>query len=946
VRSLSIAIVLIALATVARADTVADLSGEWRCKLDKQDAGIAGRWFSAPLDGSVTIKLPGTTDEAGFGERTVGAETGVLTRVVKYYGPAWYQRTIEIRPDWRNKSVELFLERVIWESRAWVDGKPCDAQESLNTPHLHKLGRLRPGKHTLTVRIDNRPRYPIGVCGHSYTEQTQTVWNGAVGRVELQAHDAVEIAKTRVFPRADEKKVEVEVTLASVAAAARPGTLTLELQRPTTGELVARTQIPCEARPGTTLVRASLVLRNAPVMWDEFSPQLYALAATIRAGDSMDCDRQTFGFRDVARVGQHIAINGRPVFLRGNLDCVHFPLTGYPAMDVAGWTRIFQIYQAHGLNHVRFHTWTPPEAAFTAADRLGIYIQCEVVWTQRPLGRDKPGRMEAMPGLGSFPESLMNPPGTVDRYVPAEMRRIIDAYGNHPSFVMLAIGNEMGSYDPQVCGGWIQEMKGYDPRRFYAVSTARRIAPQDDYSVTHAIPKVGWCRDRIEPGNDWDYEKLYAKAPVPIIAHEVGQWPTYPVWDEIAKYRGVLRARNFEQFRALARQHGVEQCDKEFRAASGALAMRLYKDQIESHLRTPSCAGFDLLSMQDFSGQGEALVGWLDSFYDSKGIVEPQRFRRWCNETVPLARLQKCILTSDETLTARIDVAHYGAKALADAKASWQLTAGDGAVLDRGELPAATLAPSTVATLGTLAVKLERCPAPCRARLEVRLAGTPFANDWDVWIFPRAKEIQKRSSEPGGIEVCDTLDGTLAKLRAGKKVLLDAHKLGSKDNANYARFRPAYWSAKMFAGQYTLGALVKADHPALAAFPTQNHFDWQWEELCRNARAFRLDGLPLEYQPIVQPICDFHFNWKLGSLFELRGPQGGALLVCGYDISDNLANRPAARQLRESLLAYMNSSRFAPQTTVDESRLAKLIPAPPVKSPPAGPRPRRGPSRA
>ena len=208
-------------------------------------------------------------------------------------------------------------------------------------------------------------------------------------------------------------------------------------------------------------------------------------------------------------------------------------------------------------------------AAFTAADELGIYIQSEVVWVQRPLGKDKPGRMEGMP-FGTVPESLMNPPGTIDKYVHEEIRRVMDANGNHPSFILFTIGNEMGSYDPEVCGQWIQEIKTCDPRRFYAVSTARRIIPEDDFNVTHAIPNIGWVRDRISPYNDWDYEDSYAKAPVPIIAHEVGQWPAFPTWDEIAKYNGVLRARNYEHFHDLAVSNGVANLDHEFRAASGA----------------------------------------------------------------------------------------------------------------------------------------------------------------------------------------------------------------------------------------------------------------------------------------------------------------------------------------------------------------------------------------
>ncbi|MDR3689904.1 MAG: glycoside hydrolase family 2 TIM barrel-domain containing protein [Fimbriimonas sp.] len=894
-----------------------DLSGTWAFKLDPHDRGVTERWSTEPLPGR--IHLPGTTDEAGYGPKTTKPEVGVLTRVVKYYGPAWYRRTIEIPKEWAGMSVDLTLERVIWSSQVWIDGKPEGLLDSLNTPHIHTLGKLSPGFHALAVRIDNRPQYPIGANGHSYTEQTQTVWNGIVGRIELRAHPASHVELVRVFPSTDRRSALVEVNTWNDSSKFERASVEITLRAQGSDRVVAKATIEQPDPPGPGTLRGTIHLESPANPWDEFKANLYRIDVRVATARWTDQSSATFGFRTVSRIGQHIAVNGRPVFLRGNLDCVHFPLTGYPAMNVEGWKRIFRIYKAHGLNHVRFHTWTPPEAAFEAADELGIYIQSEVVWVQRRLGKDTPGPMENM--NSAFPDSLLDVPGTVDPYVHSEIRRISDAYGNHPSFLLFTIGNELGSYDPDACGQWIDEIKRYDPRRFYAVSTARQIVPQDDYNVTHAIPNVGWCRDRVDPLNDWDYEAVYSKAPVPIIAHEVGQWPAYPTWDEIGKYRGVLRARNYEEFRKSAIANGVVNLDKAFRSASGALSMRLYKDEIESHLRTPSCSGFDLLSMQDFSGQGEALVGWLDSFYDSKGIVEPSRFRRWCDSTVPLARLPKYVYSGGEEVRAAFEIAHYGPTPLPAATVAWSLRKSDGALLGEGTCAPANLPASTVRTAGSMSVRLGPCSHAYRARLEAKLLGTPYANDWDIWVFP-----DPVPAPTDQIVVCDDLETAASMLKHGKKVLLDAHRMGSRENAKYARFKPVYWSASMFGGQYTLGALVRNDSPALSGFPTDNHFDWQWEELCRNARGFRLDGFPLDYQPIVQPICDFHFNWKLGSIFELKPAFGGSLLVCGYDVTDDLAHRPAARTLRASLLAYMASSRFAPRTPVTQKQLVRMMP--------------------
>ena len=934
------------------------LAGRWRFQLDPDDVGLAQRWYErvlpvallppveagvptnalptevgvpngalpAQAGGPGRIRLPGTTDEGGYGELTVGSDPGILTRVHKYYGPAWYQRDIEIPRRWAGQEVELFLERVLWLSTVWVDDRRADDQDSLNTPHTHRLGRLSPGRHRLTVRISNLMIHPISTWGHCFTEQTQTIWNGAVGRLELRPVAPVSLGSIRVFPDAGKRRVKVEVELDRGGETNTPAWLRLSVEKRASGRTVARSG-PVVVTPTVGLrsvTRAvELELDEPPDRWDEFTPALYTVRVVLEAGVARTQREIGFGFRELSRIGQHIALNGQPVFFRGNLDCVHFPLTGYPPTDVASWKRLFRIYKAYGLNLIRFHSWTPPDAAFVAADEMGVYIHTEVLWAQRPLGNDRPGPVENPPG--QYPASFQQPQGTLDAYVRAEIRRIMDTYGNHPSFVMFCIGNEMGSADIDVTGRWMAEEKAHDPRRLYAVTTARKISPACDYSVTHSIPGIGMCRDRIEPFTDWDYERQYQRAPVPIIAHEVGQWPTHPVWDEIGKYTGVLRARNLEGFRTLAKRNGVLSQDREFREASGALALRLYKDEIESHLRTPSCAGFELLSLQDFSGQGEALVGWLDSFYASKGTVTPERFRRWCNSTVPLARLPKYVFTNGESFTCRVEVAHYGPHRLSNTVAEWRLADLKGRALAQGKLPAADLPAGRVTPLGCFSLALDHCPAPCRLRLEVRLEGTAFANDWDLWVYAG----QPPEPSLGQVQICDQLDSALQALGAGHAVLLLAQRLGSRRNTAFAGWMPVYWSTGLFPNQprQTLGALVQSRHPALEHFPTDNHLDWQWQPICREARGFVLDDWPANYRPIVQPISDFHVNHKLGSLFEFKVKGGGKVLVCGYDLGDQAQASPAVRQLRRSLVAYVAGPRFHPSLEITREQLVKLLSA-------------------
>jgi beta-galactosidase len=875
------------------------LAGRWSFQLDARGAGERERWFDRALP--LSIQLPGSTDQAGFGEATTGSTYGMLTRVHKYIGPAWYQRDVEIPTAWHGAGVELVLERVLWQSKAWVDGRPAGVEDSLGTPHTHWLGRLTPGRHRLTIRVTNEMVYPIGDKGHLYTEYTQTIWNGMVGRIELRPRPEVRLGLVRVFPDAAARQVTVEAEVVGGA-----GTVGVVVKEAASGRIVAR---------GTT--SQPLTLTEAPKLWDEFEPNLYQAEVTLNSAGRQDRQQIQFGFRSIARSGRTITLNGRRVFFRGNLDCVQFPLTGYPSTDVVSWRRIFRIYKEHGLNHVRFHSWCPPQAAFEAADELGIYAQVEVLWVDAWMSRDNPDRPYLnTPGR---PQGVGKGDRSTDLFVRAEMRRILDTNGNHPSFVLLCIGNEMGNADFNVLARWIAEEKTRNPRHLYSASTARSITASDDYNVTHMLADLGPTRGHVEPGTDWDYEKVYDRAPVPVIAHEIGQWPVYPAWSEIGKYTGTLRARNLAEFREVAIRNGIGNLDQELRAASGASSRQMYKYEVESFLRTPSCSGVQLLSMQDFPGQGEALVGWLDSFYDSKGTVVAADFRRWFGPTVPLLRMGKFVWRNDETLAGTVDVAHYGIKDLNNLNAVWTLEERGGGVATRGVLVVPTLRAGGLTSIGRISIPLDRFRTAAQLRLTIRLDGTLFANEWDVWVYPAEASLP----HPAGVLVTRELDPALAALASGGKVVLLADALGDQQNTKLAAWMPLYWSLSYMPRQNreTLGALVDAKHPALTRFPTEAYLGWQWFSLCQGARGFVLDGLSKSYRPIVQPVDDFHFNHKLGSIFELRTRAGGKLLVCGY----NLGSSPEARQLYRSLVEYTASAAFSPAEEVSEAFLRDLF---------------------
>jgi hypothetical protein len=919
-----------------------DLAGAWRLALDPQDQGRSERWFAREL-AAQTLKLPGSLQDARLGDPiTVGTKWtgGIFDRAyytapeyepyrrpgnikvpfwlqpeTHYTGAAWYQRAIEIPATWSGRRVSLMLERPHWTTTVWVDDREIGSNDANSVAHVYNLGaNLAPGRHTLTIRVDNRLDPDIGENSHSVSDHTQGNWNGIVGRIELTGRAVAWIEDLEVHPRFADRVASVRGRVARVESQPWPKTVRLASESATRPSV----DIPV-ATDGT--FAGDYVFGDKAAPWDEFTPTLHTITASGENGESASA---VFGFRHIATQGRQLMLNGRPLFLRGTLDCAAFPRTGHPPTDLAEWKRVLGVVKAHGLNHVRFHSWCPPEAAFAAADELGVYFQVEVAswpnWSTT-LGDGKP----------------------VDAWIEAETARILQAYGNHPSFVMLCAGNEPGGDNYATwLAGWVARNKAADPRRLYSAGAGWPEIPANDYHVLFEPRIQHWgagLASRINglpPETRSDYGDYIRARTVPVVSHEIGQWCVYPNFGEMPKYTGYLKPRNFEIFQESLAAHGMSEQARAFFIASGKLQTLCYKEDIESALRTPEMGGFQLLSLQDFPGQGTALVGVLDAFWEDKGYVTPAEFRRFCHSTVPLARLDKRVFTADEHLTAMVEVAHYGASPIRAATARWQLVGDGGGVVAKGEFPRKDV-PTGLSDLGRIDAPLGSVPAPARYRLVVTIAdpaaaaaGHTAENDWDIWVYPKAGLVNVAS--PAALHLATTLDPvTQQKLAAGGTVFLmippDRVAPDAKRGPVALGFSSIFWNTAWTNGQapHTLGILCDPKHLALAAFPTDAHSNWHWWYPIKEAAPLILDGLPRELRPVVQVVDDWVTNRKLGLVFEARVGQG-KLLVTSIDLQDAVLD-PVRRQLRASLFAYAASEKFQPSVEVAAEQIRGLFKA-------------------
>lgn len=909
------------------------LAGKWRFALDPNDYGIkAGpeNWKFPD-----TIQLPGLVTAQGFGENPSFATewTGdgwrypdmfkewqapdnfkfpfFLQPPLHYVGPAWFQRDIEIPTDWSGKHVTLHFERVHWQSTVWLDGRKVGGSDSLGTPHDFDLGSPVPGRHVLTLRIDNRlAPVNVGPLSHSVTDHTQGNWNGAVGSMELRAAPAARITQVEILPELSTGKVKLRVhTDGAVGNPKATILVTGAYQGPGPDDVEFRAKAVGVSGPVTAY---TLTIPNAHP-WDEFNAHRYQIEIHLDLPEARHTVIRTIGFREIANNDGQLTINGRGAFLRGTLECAIFPRLGHPPTDVAVWKRIIGVCKAHGLNHMRFHSWCPPEAAFAAADQLGFYLQPEVSsWANQgaQVGSGRP----------------------LDAWIDTETDRMLRAYGHHPSFVMLAYGNEpSGPKHRQWLQQWVARWKAKDPLRLYTTGAGWPVMAGSDW---HSSPNpriqrwgegLGSIINAQSPRTDFDWSEAVRKNPdAPVISHEIGQWCVYPNFKEIDKYTGYFKARNFEIFRETARRNGLLGQSEEFLSASGKWQALAYKHDIEAALRTPGFGGFQLLDLHDFPGQGTALIGVLDAFWEEKGYISPEEYGRFSGPVVPLAKMKKMVFTVGDTLEADLQLAHFGPEDFASLAPQWTLSH-EGKPIASGKLPPRKLVAGNLHELGTISVPLADLPNPAKLTLTVGAAGHDWSNHWDVFVYPNSEASDLR---PGTFDTTTSVDDTLAALEAGKSVLWLVPPNRIRDDLEHPLkigFSPIFWNTAWTKWQppHTLGLLTEPKHPALAAFPTDAHTNWQWWEIVTRSRPFILTE-HADLRPIVQPIDDWFTNRKLGLVFEARVGKG-KLLACGIDLATDLDSRPAARQLRASLEAYLAGPDFKPATTLDPADLEALL---------------------
>lgn len=937
VKTLYVAIIFF-FSVVSKAQEIS-LTGNWKFAIDRMDKGIEEKWFNNTLEGN--IQLPGSMAENGWGDEvTLQTQwTGSiydssyffrpgldkyrqpdnikipfwLTPVKHYTGVAWYQKKIKLHEKWKNKSIELFLERCHIQTRVWINGKEIGKSNSLVAAHRYTLPQnIAPGNHTITIRVDNRLKeVNVGPDSHSVSDHTQGNWNGIVGKILLKAQPTLYIDAIQVYPDIKHQQARVIISIVNTGSKAVTGRLVLRAESFNTPmrHVVPSITITTKNNAHDTLfTEATVFLGKKMQLWDEFHPALYRFTVKFQSPAGIHTKQTSSGMREIKSVGNQLQLNSKTIHLRGDLNNCEFPLTGYAPMDVESWEQIYKTAKLHGLNHFRFHSWCPPEAAFIAADKTGFYLQ--------PEGPTWPNHGTSL-GDNRF----------IDTYLHEETARIMRDYGNHPSFCFFAAGNEpAGKNQAKYLNEFVSYWRSKDNRRLYtgaAVAMSWPLYPESDYMIKSGPRGLHWDKNRPETISDF-YTTIEAFK-MPYITHENGQWCVFPDFKEINSYKGVMRARNFEMFRDELKERGMLEKAEDFLMASGKLQALMYKHELEKSFRTKNSAGFQLLGLQDFPGQGSAVIGVLNAFWKEKGYITAKQWSRFCNTTVPLSRIPKFTYCNNEVFNAAIEIYHYGATDI-NTTISWFIKDINGHILQKGHFKNINIPTGGNTIAGNIIVPLSTITQATKLNLEVVIEGSSFANDWNFWVYP---QTLTELTLPG-IHYTDTLDTAAEKvLLQGGTVFLNAAGKVVKGKEVVQYFTPVFWNTSWFKMRppHTLGIWVDTASSAFHFFPTEYHSNMQWWEIVNKAQVMHLEDFPEGFTPLVQPIDTWFINRKLALLLEAKVGKG-KIIICSADLSFGPEERIVARQLMYSLNRYMVSGNFNPKYQVSLPVLKDLFVTP------------------
>lgn len=859
-----------------------DLSGTWKCAM------------TPDADRVYDFVLPGSACENKIGEKCIEYDemtresVRCLRQRYSYTGALWLEREIDIPEEFVGKYVTLYMERVNIASELWIDDNKVDRQIiEITTPHIYNISGIKAGTHKFTIKIDNSNLLNIDGMASGYSDDTQSIWLGIIGKIEVRCEEIFHIDNIQVYPK--ENSADVRVTVCSDCAKPddrRTVHICMNAVSPD-GEKLGVAERDAVLFNKKQVLHFEYPMNGDIKYWDEFNPVLYKMNVSMAYEDTIDEKTFSFGMRTICVKDKQFTLNGRPIALRGTLDCGIYPLTGYPPTDLETWLNTCRTVKEYGLNHIRFHAWCPPEAAFVAADMTGIYVSAEMpLW------------------LNVDVCALATGDDPVHRqYYTMEALNISREYGNHPSFIMFSNGNELLG-DFEMLEDITTQIKALDSRRLYTMTSNfdHPVAPVEDYLCAfeasgHRV-RLQVFHDVVSEHTKITYDDAVRDTPVPVVSFEVGQYCVYPDVDSVKDYTGNLAPVNFEVIKKHMLEKNVYRKLDRYIKASGKFSVLMYKEDIEASLRTHKMGGFELLGISDYTGQCTATIGFLDVFWKSKGLITPEEFKRFCSPTVPLIKMNR-IFYNHEIFEAEFDIYNYSNDEIINPLYNLKFVR-KGEVIKKIET-----------RQSKVSFALDFITEP--SEIEVVLSVGDKTNSWKIFVYP-AKEAENK------VEVVTDISKIDEIISEGRNAIV----MGTKENLAHpidGLFKPVFWSPAYFVSDRACGLWCDNEHPIYNGFPTDDFTDFQWKHPIDNSVGADVSALPDTFDVLLEPVPNFFNNTQRSPLFEAK-IGNSSILFCGFNLE---LDDKATTALKASIYNYVNSAQFKPKHSLTVEQFKSLF---------------------
>lgn len=607
--------------------------------------------------------------------------------------------------------------------------------------------------------------------------------------------------------------------------------------------------------------------------------------------------------RSISVIDGNFSIDGNFEYIRGTHFGGDFPLNGTPVTDKEYYLEIFERLFEWGFNLVRCHSFCPVEAMFEAADECGMYILVECgMWSY-------------------FGEGL-----PIMDFLYRETELILKEFGHHPSFVMLSPSNEPFGNWYGVLRKWVSFARecdrklGYEGRRLYTAQsgwfydTAPSETEGTDFLYFHRSaygPLKGGTVRNVAGWHGKDYSCSLEGVKIPVICHELGQWCAYPGFDVIDKFTGYLKPSNFIAFKNLAKRNGLLPFAEEMHMASGRNQLRLLKEEFEANHRTPELKGYEYLDVHDYIGQGTALVGIFDAFFDPKAYADREYFTQFNSADVLTAAFADYTVKQGDTVSIPVMLSHYSDDLKEETLLKAELLYED-ITLWESEYRFTTPARGSKTKLADIELMIPELEGTKRLVFRLSL-DSGYSNSWDLFA------VKEESAVTGGFSECRDFSDALRLLDEGKDVLFLPHLSELDYDCTPCNERSIYWNGQMGPRwERNTGILVDDKSPFFDLFPSDASGGFQWGPILRAGRSFVIPG---GFKPLVRVIDDWNRSIPQAFLLEAKVLKG-RVLMAAFD--REMSDDPACRLFYSALTGYIVSEDFRPEQELDKADLIAM----------------------